>query len=100
MHIANAPAFTNLTTEYCAGTLYVTVAFNKVTLDDPNVHYASYAATANVTIRQPLQFAHRIVSEREGENDGKSIVIIRISVIKLSKMVMADLMQGRIQGHG
>lgn len=59
----DAPAFTNLTRSYCA-------AFNRVTKDDPDVYYSSYAALTTSKIYTALAFSHRIVSEREGENDG------------------------------
>ena len=59
----DAPAFTNLTREYCA-------AFNRVTLDDPSVYYTSYAATAILKVFAPLAFPNWIIDNREGENDG------------------------------
>ncbi|KAJ3054360.1 hypothetical protein HK097_002024 [Rhizophlyctis rosea] len=59
----DAPAFTNLTTSYCE-------AFNRVTPDRPDVHYASYAAVTDVSVLAPLYFPYRIIRAREGENDG------------------------------
>ncbi|KAI8824358.1 Alpha/Beta hydrolase protein [Fimicolochytrium jonesii] len=60
----DSPAFANLTKDYCA-------AFNEITPDDPSVHYASYAAVVSqMSPLAPLYFSHRIVSEREGVNDG------------------------------
>ncbi|KAJ3045404.1 hypothetical protein HDV00_010274 [Rhizophlyctis rosea] len=59
----DAPAFTNLTTSYCE-------AFNRVTPDRPDVHYASYAAVTDVGVLAPLYFPYRIIKGREGPNDG------------------------------
>jgi triacylglycerol esterase/lipase EstA (alpha/beta hydrolase family) len=59
----DAPAFSNLTREYCA-------TFNMVTPDCPNVHYASYAAVTD-TPRASLAFPHGILLREEGcRNDG------------------------------
>ncbi|KAJ3356223.1 hypothetical protein HDU91_005568, partial [Kappamyces sp. JEL0680] len=59
----DAPAFANLTREYCA-------AFNRSTPDDPNVYYSSYAATATPPVYAPLGISRHIIDKREGENDG------------------------------
>ncbi|KAJ3022096.1 hypothetical protein HKX48_007029 [Thoreauomyces humboldtii] len=60
----DSPAFANLTRDYCT-------TFNELTPDDPTIHYASYAAVvAQMSPLAPLFFSHRIVSEREGPNDG------------------------------
>lgn len=59
----DSPAFANLTLDYCS-------AFNLVTPDDPSVSYMSYAAVSNVSPLSPLYFSHRIISQREGVNDG------------------------------
>ena len=59
----DAPAFTNLTREYCA-------AFNRVTPNDPAVHYSSYAASASLRAFAPLAFPKWVIEGREGENDG------------------------------
>jgi hypothetical protein len=61
--LLDAPAFTNLTSQYCE-------ALNSVTLDDPNVHYASYAAVSKVEALSSLHFSYKIILAREGENDG------------------------------
>ncbi|KAI8915859.1 Alpha/Beta hydrolase protein [Gorgonomyces haynaldii] len=61
--LLNAPAFTNLTSEYCT-------AFNKVTPNDENVYYCSYAAVTHVPALAPLHFSYKIIRDREGENDG------------------------------
>ncbi|KAJ3411658.1 hypothetical protein HDV05_001867 [Chytridiales sp. JEL 0842] len=57
------PAFANLTTEYCE-------IFNNVTMDDPNVHYSSYAAVTDVPKLAPLHIPYRVIKQREGPNDG------------------------------
>ncbi|KAJ3183851.1 hypothetical protein HDU87_005967 [Geranomyces variabilis] len=60
----DSPAFANLTLDYCR-------TFNELTPDVAEVHYASYAAVApKMSPLAPLYFSHRIVSEREGPNDG------------------------------
>jgi hypothetical protein len=59
----DAPAFTNLTREYCE-------RFNQLTLDDPNVYYSSYAAHSELNNFSVLSFAQKIINEREGMNDG------------------------------
>ncbi|KAJ3160337.1 hypothetical protein HDU86_000671 [Geranomyces michiganensis] len=60
----NSPAFANLTRDYCR-------TFNELTPNAADVHYASYAAVApKMSPLAPLYFSHRIVSEREGPNDG------------------------------
>lgn len=59
----DAPAFSNLTRDYCA-------EFNKVTPDDPNIRYFSYAAHTNLKPYQALAFSHYIVNQKEGVNDG------------------------------
>ncbi|KAI9017800.1 Alpha/Beta hydrolase protein [Gaertneriomyces semiglobifer] len=59
----DSPAFANLTRDYCE-------AFNRVTPDDPNVQYYSYAAVTDVHPLAPLYFSYRIIAEREGANDG------------------------------
>ncbi|KAJ3299390.1 hypothetical protein HK104_009091 [Borealophlyctis nickersoniae] len=59
----DAPAFTNLTRDYCE-------AFNRLTPDRPDVHYQSYAAVTDVSVLAPLYFSHRIIKSREGVNDG------------------------------
>jgi hypothetical protein len=58
----DAPAFTNLTRSYCE-------AFNKTTIDDPNVYYSSYAAVTTMKVYAALAFAFRLVQEQEGPND-------------------------------
>ncbi|KAJ3312688.1 hypothetical protein HDV04_002832 [Boothiomyces sp. JEL0838] len=59
----DAPAFANLTREYCE-------QFNKVTLDDPSVYYSSYAACIDMKFFAPLAFSYYIVRRMEGDNDG------------------------------
>ncbi|TPX68344.1 hypothetical protein SpCBS45565_g03170 [Spizellomyces sp. 'palustris'] len=59
----DSPAFANLTRDYCS-------AFNHVTPNDPTVDYSSYAAVTDVSPLAPLYFSHRIISSREGANDG------------------------------
>ena len=59
----DAPAFYNLTTEYCS-------AFNAVSPNSPSTRYFSYAAAAQISRMAPLYFSHQIVSRYEGENDG------------------------------
>lgn len=63
IRVLNPPAFTNLTTDYCR-------AFNKMTIDSPDVYYSSYAAVTEVPITVPLYFSYRVILEREGPNDG------------------------------
>ncbi|KAI8930171.1 Alpha/Beta hydrolase protein [Entophlyctis helioformis] len=59
----DAPAFTNLTREYCDN-------FNRVTPNDPSVFYSSYAAITDFNRLAPLAFSHQIVQALEGPNDG------------------------------
>ncbi|KAJ3131035.1 hypothetical protein HK101_004844, partial [Irineochytrium annulatum] len=60
----DAPAFSNLTTHFCSH-------LNTLTPDHPDVHYCSYAAVARrVSPLAPLYLPHRIIRDREGENDG------------------------------
>ncbi|KAJ3270752.1 hypothetical protein HDV01_007444 [Terramyces sp. JEL0728] len=59
----DAPAFANLTREYCE-------QFNKVTLDDPSVYYSSYAACIDMKFFAPLAFSYHLVNRIEGDNDG------------------------------
>lgn len=60
----DAPAFYNLTTDYCA-------AFNQVSPNSPSVKYYSYAAVADsIPKLAPLYIPHTIVTKAEGPNDG------------------------------
>jgi hypothetical protein len=59
----DAPAFSNLTRDYCK-------EFNKYTPNDPNIYYSSYAAKAELKPYQALAFSHSVVTKMEGENDG------------------------------
>lgn len=59
----DAPAFSNLTKEYCT-------AFNLATPDDPSVYYSSYAACTTLGPFAPLSFSSYIVTGKEGPNDG------------------------------
>lgn len=59
----DAPAFTNLTRDYC-------LAFNELSKDDPSVLYASYAAVSHVSKLAPLHFSYQIIQSIEGANDG------------------------------
>jgi triacylglycerol esterase/lipase EstA (alpha/beta hydrolase family) len=60
----DAPAFYNLTTDYCA-------AFNQVSPNSPSVKYYSYAAvTDSMPKLAPLSIPHAIVTKAEGPNDG------------------------------
>ncbi|KAH6602322.1 hypothetical protein BASA61_001231 [Batrachochytrium salamandrivorans] len=61
--LMDAPAFTNLTRNYCE-------AFNQATPDDPNVYYSSYAAVTKVGKLAPLNFSYQIINRLEGDNDG------------------------------
>ncbi|KAJ3116463.1 hypothetical protein HDU96_009626 [Phlyctochytrium bullatum] len=59
----DAPAFANLTTDFCR-------VFNECTPDVPTVHYCSYAAVADVGKLAPLYLPHLIIKKVEGPNDG------------------------------
>lgn len=60
----DAPAFYNLTTEYCA-------LFNHVSPNNPATRYFSYASKCKITdLTAPLYYSQRIVSKYEGDNDG------------------------------
>lgn len=60
----DAPAFYNLTTEYCA-------LFNQVSPNNPATRYFSYASKCTITdLTAPLYYSQLIVSKYEGENDG------------------------------
>lgn len=60
----DAPAFYNLTTEYCA-------LFNKVSPNHPATRYFSYASKCKITdLTLPLYYSQSIVSKYEGDNDG------------------------------
>lgn len=60
----DAPAFYNLTTEYCAD-------FNSVSPNSPTTRYYSYAAVVKeVPVLAPLYLPHQIVTAMEGPNDG------------------------------
>jgi hypothetical protein len=59
----DAPAFSNLTRDYCR-------EFNRFTPDDPSVYYCSYAAKTELRPYQALAFSHSVVTEKEGPNDG------------------------------
>ncbi|KAI9344877.1 Alpha/Beta hydrolase protein [Obelidium mucronatum] len=57
------PAYANLTREYCD-------AFNAVTPNRSTVHYNSYAAVAKISRLDPLYISQRVITMREGPNDG------------------------------
>lgn len=59
----DAPAFNNLTSEYCE-------EFNNATPDHPNVKYFSLAAVRDVPLTDPLHFSYQVIKSREGPNDG------------------------------
>ena len=60
----DAPAFYNLTTEYCT-------AFNQVSPNHPATRYYSFASKCTITdFTFPLYYSQQIVSKYEGENDG------------------------------
>ncbi|KAI9204983.1 Alpha/Beta hydrolase protein [Polychytrium aggregatum] len=59
----DAPAFGNLTRDYCR-------IFNLATPDRDSVRYFSYAAVTNVSKLAPLYFSHQILNKMEGVNDG------------------------------
>jgi triacylglycerol lipase len=60
----NSGAFSQLTRKY------VTEEFNTANLDDPNVRYFSYGASAKPNIFSAFRFSHDIMLEIEGPNDG------------------------------
>ena len=60
----DAPAFYNLTTEYCA-------AFNQVSPNHPATRYYSYASKCKINdLTEPLHYSQLIVQKYEGDNDG------------------------------
>ncbi|KAI8854986.1 hypothetical protein BC829DRAFT_359394, partial [Chytridium lagenaria] len=59
----DAPAFSNLTTDFCN-------VFNGVTPNVSTVHYSSYAAVREVSKLAPLYLPHVIIKKSEGWNDG------------------------------
>jgi triacylglycerol esterase/lipase EstA (alpha/beta hydrolase family) len=64
MEKIDAPAFANLTTDYCQHT------FNPQTPNVKHVVYSSYAAVSEFKHLSPLYFPHQIIRDREGKNDG------------------------------
>lgn len=60
----DAPAFYNLTTDYCT-------LFNQVSPNNPATRYFSYASLCKITdLTLPLYYSQLIVSKYEGDNDG------------------------------
>jgi triacylglycerol lipase len=57
-------AFAQLTTSYMQET------FNPANPDDPDVRYYSYGASATPNPWQIWYFPYKLISEKEGENDG------------------------------
>lgn len=67
MSALDAPAYSNLTTDY------LTQVFNPTTPDDPNVRYFSYGASIDeqsMSKLSPLRYPWEIVRRSEGDNDG------------------------------
>ncbi|KAL1918806.1 uncharacterized protein VTP21DRAFT_2828 [Calcarisporiella thermophila] len=60
----DAPAYANLTTDFC------TRIFNPNTPDSPNIAYYSYGAVTSAPASPLLMLPHRIVTEKDGPNDG------------------------------
>ncbi|KAI7888921.1 Alpha/Beta hydrolase protein [Mucor mucedo] len=62
--LVDTAAYANLTTDYC------TNSFNPNTLNDPNVSYYSYGASATFPRWSLLNMPYKWTKEKEGENDG------------------------------
>lgn len=62
--LLDAPAFSNLTTDYCVKVL------NPKTPDNPRVRYYSYGAARELPFYHTLHIPQQIIKKLEGENDG------------------------------
>ncbi|KAI7860234.1 Alpha/Beta hydrolase protein [Circinella umbellata] len=73
----DAPAYANLTTDYCQG------YFNQNTPNDPSVAYYSYGASTDIPPWTFLGLTRQIVKEKEGNNDG----IVSVESAKWGKYI-------------
>ncbi|KAI9269199.1 Alpha/Beta hydrolase protein [Phascolomyces articulosus] len=77
VQMLDAPAYANLTTDYCQG------FFNRNTPNDPNVAYYSYGASTDIPPWTFLGLTRQIVDGKEGDNDG----IVSVESAKWGKYI-------------